>query len=385
MCPSPARRPGLALLVVFCAWGIVACEESVLGPNPPSAGPDAVIVAVTSTQLAAQFGVQLDTPIRVRVLDAQGRPIRSAVVKYSVLAGTGVFSADSTLTDDQGFTEVLFRPMSTGTVIVEARVQRPGGADRVQFTIRVLADPDVATEFFRVSGGGQTAPIGAVLPKPLVVEVRNANGGPVDSFPVSFTLEEARGDRGVAGVASSPSGSFTAQVTVLTDASGRARAFVRLGTEPGPHVVTASGVIVVDGAGTTESVTFRAEAVPIDEVDILLPIAGQDQTVTIDTLHAEESPDFQGEDPNPLVVQALDEFGNPIEDATISWFLSDGSGTLESLQTLTDEDGLTVNTIRDVSEGRNVVVAFAPGADPVEFTITGEMLEPAEEEGGGGG
>lgn len=380
----PAAGLLLAAILVTSSSG---CNESLQGVDVRfDAGGRLNIVAVTTTDLVAQFGVALLTPLRVRVLDDAGRPIRSATVRFTVTGGAGVFSADTTLTNDQGFTETTFLPLSAGTVVVEASVRDPDGTDRVQFTIRVFHDPTVAGTIEGIGGDGQTAPVGSVLPAPLVVEVLNPDGFPVDSFPVTFTLQESHGQ--FAGVSTDRDGPFLGQITVRTDASGRARAFVRLGSEAGPHVVVATGVIgegdATTGSETTASVTFHATATPSDRVARLVAIAGQNQTVVIDTLHQPDDPDYKGREPNPFVLQAVDAFGNPVEGVTITWFLSDGGALLLSSATVTDESGITSNLVVDVSEGRNVVVAFSPRAEPLEFVITGEVFVPAEEDGGEG-
>ena len=374
----------LLVLVAACAWSVAACDESLQGGETlPLEGRVGVqIVPVTAQSLLAQVGVQLDTPLQVRVVDEVGRPVGSAVVRYGVLAGAGIFSADSTLTDDQGFTQVLFRPLTTGTVIVEAAIERPGGTDRVQFTIQVLADPTVADDLIRISGSGQSARIGSVLPEPMVVRVLNPDGVPVEGHPVTFTLETSKGD--AAGVADSPDGPFTNQVAVLTDASGFARAFMKLGTEAGLHTATASIVTGTGATASSETVTFNAAALASDRVADLIAISGETQTVVIDTLHEEDSPDFRGTDPNPFVVRAVDEFGNPVSGATITWFVSDGTGTIAASTTTTDANGISTNLLIDPSAGRNAVVAVAGRADPVTFEVTGEVLEPPEEEGDGG-
>lgn len=382
---SLAPRWTAFVVAALCAWGAAACDESLQGIESVSgeAGLSPRIVPVTSQTLRAQFGVQLDTPIRVRVLDESGRPIASAVVRYNVLAGVGIFSADSTLTNDQGFTQVLFRPLTTGTVIVEAAVERPGGTDRVQFTIQVLSDPTVAAELVRVSGSGQSAAVGAVLPEPMVVRVLNPDGFPVNSAPVTFTLQTSQG--AAAGVASTPDGPFPNQVTVETDASGFARAFMRMGTLPGQHSATAT---VRTGQGTgssTESVTFAATATASTRATRLVAISGQTQTVVVDTLHEREDEDFRGTDPNPFVVRAVDVFGNPVQGVPISWFVSDGAGALVHFSTTTDVNGISTNVLLEPSVGRNAVVAVTPGADPVTFVVIGEALEPPEEEDDGGG
>jgi hypothetical protein len=69
-----------------------------------------------------------------------------------------------------------------------------------------------------------------------------------------------------------------------------------------------------------------------------------------------------------------------VPNAAITWFVSDGGGHVLVSTTTTDQNGLSTNEIRDVTEGSNVVVAFAPGADPVEFTVNVELYEPPAEE-----
>lgn len=363
---------------------LAACDESLhpVGIVGPVGQPR--LVAVTPQNLLAQFGVVVDTPIRVRVLDEQGRPVGSATVKYNVLIGAGVFSADSTLTNDQGFTEVTFRPSTAGVVVVEARVERPGGTDRAQFTIQVLNDPDIGTRFEKVSGDLQSGAVGSVLPSPLVVRVLNADGLPVDSVPVVFAIQTIAGDS--AGVSASRGGPFAGQVTLLTDASGFATAFARLGTEAGLQTITATAVIGPGGAHESRTVTFSASAQATQRVARLIPISGFQQTAIIDTLHSRsDTANFRGRDPRPLVLQAVDRFGNPVVDVTVTWFVSDGGGRLLFATTTTSTTGTTSNVITDVSVGRNAVVAFVAGAPPLEFVITGELYVPPEEESDGGG
>ncbi len=384
MIPRAFRRGALgALVFAGCVMAVAACDESLLVVTPDGNGGSRV-VAVTPTQLLAQFGVALDTPIRVRVLDDSGHPLGSATVHYDVLVGAGIFSADSTITNDQGYTEVTFRPLTAGTVIVGARVDRITGPMEVQFTILVLNDPTIATSFQKVSGDNQTGTVGAVLAQPLVVRLLNGDGFPVSNVPVTFAIQIAKQDS--TGVSTSRGGPFAGQVVAISDSSGYARAYAHLGTEAGAHGYTASAVIETNGVKQTQSVTFNATAYPSTRVALLVPISGADQSAVLDTLHSrEDTVNFRGRDPQPMVVQALDRFGNVVGGVSITWFVSDGSGKLQSFITLTDANGICINRISGISEGRNVVVAFAPGADPVEFVITVELYEPPAPEGGGGG
>lgn len=377
------RRASLVALVACCVMALAACDESLIVGTPGPNG-SAQVLAVTPTQLLAQFGVQLDTPIRVRVLDASGRPVRSAAVHYSVVTGAGIFSADSTITNDQGFTEVTFRPLTAGNVIVQAMVHHMTGPQQVMFTILVLNDPTIATSFVKVSGDTQAGSVGTSLPLPFVVRLQNGDGFPVANVPVTFALQVARADS--AGVAAARGGPYSGQVTVMSDSGGFARAFGRLGTEVGAYGFTASAVIETNGVKQTQTLSFSATATPSTRVATLIPISGANQTVVIDTLHErEDTLNFRGRDPRPMVVQALDRFGNPVVNATITWFVSDGDGKLLFSTTTTDANGLSSNLLEEVSEGNNAVVAFALGADPVEFVITAALYEPPADPNAGGG
>jgi hypothetical protein len=373
------RRIGHIVVLASCVGTFAACDEAVTGVVlPPTGGGQ--LIAVTPTQLVTQFGDFFGgIPIRVRVVDANGNPVPSATVHYNVLVGSGFFSADSTITSDQGFTEVTFTPTSAGTVVIEARFEGPTGTQRVQFTIFVFNDPSVATRFEKVSGDNQAAEVGAVLPSPFVVRLLNADGFPVANVPVTFAVGISQGVN--AAVSTSPSGPFAGQVVVLSDSSGFAQVFARLGTEAGPHTFTARAAVGPEGLQVTQTLTFNAQANASGRVALLVPISGFDQTAVIDTLHERsDTVNFRGRDPQPLVLQAQDRFGNPVANAVISWFVSDGGGTLQFATTVTNSQGVSVNRILDVTEGRNVVVAFASGADPIEFVIEAEVFVPQEEE-----
>jgi hypothetical protein len=371
----------LAVAAAFAMF--VACDEALLDGGPPEASGEPRVVAVGGEQLLAQLGSLFDTSLRVRVLDADGRPIRSAVVQYTLLAGSGVFSADSTLTDDQGFTEVTFRPALAGMTIIEARAERPGGIGRVQFTIRVLSDPTEAAAMTRVSGDNQSGEAGTELPLPLVVRVDSPDGLPVGGHSVTFTLEQSQGASAAVMVA--PDGPAAGEVTVNTDGGGVARAYLKLGTAPGAHSVTARTLIGPAVAQTTTSQTFTAIATALGPAQLII-VAGNNQTAIIDTLHQPGSPDFQGRDPNSFVVQAVDKFGNPVSGIAVTWLISDGGGFLTASTSFTDANGLTQSRLLAVTEGRNAAVAIAAGTNVVEFVVTGQMLAPpTEEEDGDGG
>jgi hypothetical protein len=385
------HRHRLAVALALGAWlALAACVEAPpTASDPPGDTVPTSLIPITPQQLAATLGSGFGVLLETRVLGPDGQPLRSAVVRYAVVSGAGVFTADSTLTNDQGFTQVFFLPLSTGTVLVEAR----SGADVVTFAIEVAADPNQGATFLKVGGDGQSATVGAILPQPFTVQVRNPDGLPVDSIPVTFTIQFAQGDS--AKLATDPSvfqgeGGETAasghQVVVVTDAGGFARAWLRLGTEAGGHTVSATALIGPAGAQSEQTVNFTANALPSARASQLIIISGDDQTVPIDTLFPAGSPLNRTRNPNPFVVQVLDAFGNPVPGVAVQWRVSDGGGTMFAFTTFSDALGFAANQYFGPTAGHNAVVAIAPGTSPVTFDVTGEVIaEPEEDDGDGGG
>jgi hypothetical protein len=96
-----------------------------------------------------------------------------------------------------------------------------------------------------VDGDGQQGLVGAPLSAPVVVEVSDARGQPVDGATVEFVLTSA-GD-----------GAEIAPSTTTTDADGRAQAHVLLGSKVGLQTGEAR---VLLGAAVSPRTTFSALA-----------------------------------------------------------------------------------------------------------------------------
>lgn len=79
-----------------------------------------------------------------------------------------------------------------------------------------------------LSGDGQQAEVGTVLDDPLTVQVLDGSSQPVPNIRVQFSL---LGD--LSGAAVDPA-------SIETDQEGRAAAIVRLGEQPGVHVIVAA-------------------------------------------------------------------------------------------------------------------------------------------------
>ncbi len=82
--------------------------------------------------------------------------------------------------------------------------------------------------------------------------------------------------------------------------------------------------------------------------------------------------------PVPLVVRLVDEQGNAVHDAAVSWVVGDGGGSVSPVTVQTDTAGLASTQLTlGPSPGVNTVNAVVSGVDIVTFT--------ASATGGGGG
>jgi protocatechuate 3,4-dioxygenase beta subunit len=183
-------------------------------------GPAAAVEVVSGSGQSAQAGTMATLPLVVRVRDASGNPIAGTVVTFATVNGGSLGSAQPT-TDAQGRAQTTFTTApQAGTQAVTATVT---GLAAASFTITAQAGAPVAVE--PVSGGGQSARAGTSLPQPLVVQVVDGVGNPVEGAAVSFA---------------SPDGGSLIPSQATTDAQGRAQTAFTTGSAPGPQTVTAT-------------------------------------------------------------------------------------------------------------------------------------------------
>ena len=110
------------------------------------------------------------------------------------------------------------------------------------------AGTQIPTTLSIVSGDTQSATVGQALPAPLVVQLTDANGLPVEGATVSFRFSNAFPDAAVD------------PASPATDSVGRAAASARLGTVPGDQPLQAQ--VVTPGQDLV--VTFQLRALAED-------------------------------------------------------------------------------------------------------------------------
>jgi hypothetical protein len=280
--------------------------------------------------------------------------------------------------------------------MVPRRLSRPAAADLVRVLLAVTAvlaatscdqdftDPSLIDEdeakITAVSGNGQSAALGSLLPLPLRVQVRDERGHPAPQQRVDFRLLVG------SGLFSSLSG--------VTDFAGFTQVrFVP--TSEGNLAVEAS----VAGGGPEGRTIFSLQAIDSSEVRnpaSFLIAGGDGQVGAVGTIL-----------PQPLTVVALNADGNPIERLPIL-FTATTDGTLlltaragdfttidslgnqpvasdstlgRQIVSFTNENGVGAVLVRLATRpGTNQVTAsstaFGGGNSTVVFNLTGELGGP---------
>ena len=177
---------------------------------------------------------QLAEPLMVLVSDEDGAAIAGVAVSFAVTAGGGTLSTTTATTNADGrATTRLTLGRDLGTNTVEVSVT---GLESVTFTA-TATEQAIPYSLTKVRGENQEGAVGTQLAEPLVVLVADEDGAAIAGVVVSFAV--------TAG------GGTLSSATATTNADGRARSWLTLGSELGTNTVEVS----VEGL---ESVTFTA-------------------------------------------------------------------------------------------------------------------------------
>lgn len=202
----------------------------------------------------------------------------------------------------------------------------------------------IPTDIAPVSGDHQTGTVGQVLAQPLVAKVTSSTGAGVAGVTVTWQL--------TAG------GGALSTSSVPTDSQGRASVGVTLGTTSGSNntIVTAS---VAGLSGSPVTFTASGTAGPVSQ---LAAVAGSLQTGTVGQAA-----------PESLVVEVVDQFGNPVTGAIVTWAVTAGGGSVSAPSVATDALGRaavawTLGSLVGTQRATAAVANLA--GPPLEFVAT---------------
>lgn len=175
-------------------------------PNPVTAG---------STVRIAAGGFLSGTPLEIRA---------GSDAAFSAVASNGAFAWETPV------------PSTAAGATVRVEAAGPDGV-RAEGSYRIRSIAEAEPKLLKLSGDLQTGPPGALLPLPLRVVLRDAQGSPLSGVDVSFQPAP---------------GTVLERSDSKTNASGEALAWMRLPDSEGVALATA--------AAARQVVTFRAQA-----------------------------------------------------------------------------------------------------------------------------
>lgn len=285
----------------------------------------------------ATVGAVLPDSLSVRVLDRHGNGVPGVPVDFTVTAGAGPISPETTSTNADGFARAAW---TLGTAAGENRAEaRAAGIEAPPVVFVATGTSGPAAALHKVSGDDQTGRVGSPLPGTLVVRIADAFGNPVGGVAVLWDVTAGGG---------SPNPPRS-----TTDATGLAATSWTLGAAAGENRATAT----VDGLNF---LPFTATGTPSAPARLVV-VRGTGQSGTVaDVL------------PEALVVRVVDPHGNPVAGGTVTWSITGGGGSVSPAVARSDADGFaraawTLGT----AAGGNAAAATLSGVSPATFEAMG--------------
>ena len=275
--------------------------------------------------LTGPIGTTLGTPHEVLITDANGNGVPNVTVNWSA-GGGGSVSPVTSQTDGAGHattTRTLGNTAGTQTTTATATI----GGNPTSVTFTITATTGGASQMSLNGGDNQTATVATTLPTPLSVRVADVGNNPVSGVTVTWTV--------ISG-----GGSVTA--TSITNASGIASASWTLGTGAEVQTVRATAV--------GSPVNFIATGTPG-------PVSASVSSLVISPSGITAS---TGSSASTATVTARDQYGNPIQGATIVLGVTGTANTINQ-PALTGSTGVTTGTVSSTFAESKTVSASANG------------------------
>jgi adhesin/invasin len=332
-----------------------------------AAGPPTIVQIPTDGSGGGDQSTTVDTafadPLVVEVTDAFGNPVADTDVSYAVVAapsgaGATLSSADAT-TDADGRASITATANSiAGAYVATAHVT--GVASTATFDLANLAGAPAGIS--SAGGNVQSAAVTTSFALPLAVSVVDANNNPVAGVSVNFS----------AAAAGNGASATLSSATAVTGVDGAASVGATANSFAGSYAVTAS----VAGVGATAA--FQLTNLAGSPASIVASGGGA-QSTQVGTPFAQ-----------PLVVQALDTFGNTVPNIAVSFAVTAGPGgaaaTLSASSAMTGSDGrASVGATANTVAGSYSATASVTGATAANFALTNTAGPPASIVLGSGG
>ncbi|HXG44016.1 MAG TPA: Ig-like domain-containing protein [Gemmatimonadales bacterium] len=317
--------------------GLLAQSRVEVMPVPTS------LALVAGAEQRAAAGQRLGAPITVQVLSRSGRPVPNAVVRFEAGSG-GRAEPDSALTDARGFARTAW---ILGPVPGRQRLAALVAPIDSPFVVLAEADPVPANTRITILSDSLAGRVGAPAAAPVAIQVTDSTGAALADLPVAWTALDG--------------GSFAALDT-RTDTLGQARAIWTFGTRAGRQRAR----VQVGNPRTVPPLRLAATVRPAPPVAVRL-VGGGGQRAAAGMPLA-----------RPVVLEAVDSFGNPVAGAAIR-LTTPAGGAADSLVETGPDGQASVRWTLSVTAGPTSLVARLAGSKAaLEIPATAEPAAPAK-------
>lgn len=180
--PRYAIRSAAVALVL----AIAACAGDSTGPK--NGKVPTRIQALAGNGQQGPVATTLRDSVVIQVLDQSGAGLGGVMVRHNVTAGGGTVSPTSGTTDANGVSRFAWTlGPQEGAQSVTVSVERQGVAPLVVAAQAQRRVVNAAPGLTLISGSGQVLPAGCAAP--VVLEARDADGGPLAGARVNFTVQ----------------------------------------------------------------------------------------------------------------------------------------------------------------------------------------------------
>ena len=271
-------------------------------------GPVTQLAIVSGNNQTGEAGTALTQPLTVVARDQHNNPVPATSIQWGVTEGEGTLSATSGPTGANGQASVTWTVgTESGTNNNKATATAVGVAGSTQ-TFQATALVGAPNQIAILSGAGQAAEAGTLLPQTLTVAVTDRHGNAVVGHTVDWII--------VSGAGTLAGGGAT------TNANGLSSRTWTLGTGVGEQRAraTAAGLPAAPA-------NFVATSNAGPPALLATPVGGG-QTAPAGTIL-----------PTPLRVTVTDRHGNPLNGASVDWEILTGNGSVAQPSSTTGADG----------------------------------------------
>lgn len=298
------------LLVLLLSLTFFSCidRDTIAGTGKEI--PERIISAGGNAQVGV-VNSKLPIPVKVRILAANGRPVRSVVVEFSVENNNALFSDTTAVSDGNGYAQTIVTlGAKADSVRIFATVLGLVGSP-VKFTF--LSTSSSASIATLTGGNNQTATVGNTFSQSVTVKLTDPFGNLAALVPVYFATTN---------------GAFTPSSTV-TDSNGIATSKWK----PDTLVGKKSAQVLIP--------SIQNGTIPLTGRTVSLTTAASFEKVSKDTFYT-----LQGTTINNLIaVKVKDKYGNPIfvnppGSFSVDFNVTAGEGTVTPAKSSTDSLGI---------------------------------------------